>query len=161
MGRRQRPCGVVHEDELRIPDGGQRETNGLRAIGAARNDDRVATEDELGLIGAIRRNGDHDVVDDAGVTQTTQGVLQHRTTSEVDECLWRASRQPFPGPCCRDDGDRAHASGRGGQNLVEDGLGLGVVGVLRERQLADKDLPGLRQHPLLARGQAPLLVTSP
>src|ERR1700682_1481118 len=53
------------------------------------------------------------------------------------------------------------ASGRGGQHLVEDDCRLGVVGVLGQRQLTDQDLPRLGQHPLLARGKAALLVTTP
>src|SRR6202022_1442320 len=52
-------------------------------------------------------------------------------------------------------------SGRGGQNLVEDGLGLLVVGVLGERELAHQDLARLGQHPLLARREATLLVATP
>ncbi len=94
--RRERPGGVVHEHELRVADGGQRETNRLGAIGPACHDDRVTAEDELGLVGAVGRHGYHDAVDDAGVTQTAKGVLEHRTTGEVDECLRRAGRQPFP-----------------------------------------------------------------
>src|ERR1700727_4005227 len=52
-------------------------------------------------------------------------------------------------------------SGSGGQNLVEDDLGLRVVGVLSQRQLTDEDLPGLGQHALLASGQAAFLIAAP
>src|SRR5947209_12101463 len=52
-------------------------------------------------------------------------------------------------------------SGSGGQNLVEDGLRLGVVGALGQRQLTDQNLACLGQHALLAGGQAALLVTAP
>src|SRR6516165_271813 len=48
-----------------------------------------------------------------------------------------------------------------GKDLVEERLGLVLVGLLGERQLAHEDLPGLRQHPLLARGQAALPVPPP
>ena len=54
------------------------------------------TEDQLGLVGAVRRHGHHDAVDDTGVTQTFEGVLQHRATAQIDECLRRAGRQSFP-----------------------------------------------------------------
>src|SRR5262252_6842140 len=51
------------------------------------------------------------------------------------------------------------ASGR--QDLVEQGLGLVLVGLLGQGQLADQDLPGLGQHPLLAGRQATLAVPAP
>jgi hypothetical protein len=38
-----------------------------------------------------------------------------------------------------------------GQDLVEQRLGLVLVRLLGEGQLADEDLPGLGEHPLLAR----------
>src|SRR5580700_5660099 len=49
----------------------------------------------------------------------------------------------------------------GSENLVEQGLGLVLVGLLRQGELADQYLPGLRQHPLLAGGQAALTITAP
>ena len=50
-------------------------------------------------------------------------------------------------PIVHSGGSRASA----GQDLVEQRLGLVLVGLFRERELADKDLPGLGQHTLLAR----------
>src|ERR1700728_3180352 len=47
------------------------------------------------------------------------------------------------------------------QDLVEQCLGLVLVGLLGERELADQDLPCLREHALLARGQAAFLVPAP
>src|SRR5260370_37099274 len=44
---------------------------------------------------------------------------------------------------------------------MEEGLGLVLVGLLGQRELADQDLPRLGQHPLLARGQAALAVPPP
>src|SRR5262249_51616198 len=58
-------------------------------------------------------------------------------------------------------GPMSYRSGGGGQDLVEDGLRLGVVGVLGQRQFADEDLPRLGQHPLLTGGQAALLIAAP
>src|SRR6266568_8805152 len=55
--------------------------------------------------------------------------------------------------------DRDRASGR--EDLVEQRLGLVLVGLLGERELADEDLPGLREHALLAGRQAALAVTAP
>src|SRR6266702_3122581 len=55
--------------------------------------------------------------------------------------------------------DRVRASGR--EDLVEQRLGLVLVGLLGERELADEDLPGLREHALLAGRQAALAVTTP
>ena len=49
----------------------------------------------------------------------------------------------------------------GGENLVEDGLSLVLVGLLCERELGDEDLTGLGQHALLASGEATVLVTTP
>src|SRR6185312_14676099 len=49
----------------------------------------------------------------------------------------------------------------GGEDLVEQHLGLVFVGPLGERELADEDLPGLGEHALLPRGQAALTVTPP
>src|SRR5215469_4652376 len=47
------------------------------------------------------------------------------------------------------------------EDLVEQRLGLVLVRLLGECQLADEDLPRLREHPLLAGGQAALAVTAP
>src|SRR5690606_22002705 len=49
----------------------------------------------------------------------------------------------------------------GGEDLVEDGLGLGFVGLLGEGELGDEDLARLGQHPLLPGGQAAVLVAAP
>src|SRR5258708_5911782 len=48
-----------------------------------------------------------------------------------------------------------------GQNLVEDGLGLVLVGLLGEGELGDQDLPGLGQHPLLTGGQPAVVLAAP
>ena len=87
---------VVDEDEFRVTDRREREPDRLRAIRSARHDDRVPAEDQLGLVGAVRRHGDHHAVDDAGIPQTVEGVLQHRATAQIDECLRRARGQPLP-----------------------------------------------------------------
>src|SRR5258708_24772946 len=52
-------------------------------------------------------------------------------------------------------------SGRGGQDLIENDCRPVVVRVLGKRELTDQDLTRLGQHPLLACGQAPLLVPAP
>src|SRR3954470_4240165 len=49
----------------------------------------------------------------------------------------------------------------GSEDLVEDGLCLLLVGLLRERQLGDEDLTGLGEHALLAGRQATVLVPTP
>src|SRR5918993_4353442 len=54
---------------------------------------------------------------------------------------------------------RCPRSGR--EDLVEDGLGLLLVGLLRERELGDEDLAGLGEHALLAGRQAAVLVAAP
>jgi hypothetical protein len=51
------------------------------------------------------------------------------------------------------------ASGR--ENLVEQSLGLVLVSLLGQRQLAHQDLPGLGQHALLASGQTAFPVPAP
>ena len=95
-GRGERPRRVVDEDELRVPGRREREPDRLRAVRSARHDDRVPAEHELGLVGAVRRHGNHDAVHDSGVPQTVEGVLQHRATAQIDECLRRARGQPLP-----------------------------------------------------------------
>src|SRR5687767_1136687 len=45
------------------------------------------------------------------------------------------------------------AAGSGGQDLVEDGLGLLLLGVLRQGELGDEDLACLGEHALLAGGE--------
>src|SRR5699024_390169 len=50
------------------------------------------------------------------------------------------------------------ASGR--EHLVEDGLGLLLLGVLGERELRDEDLAGLREHALLAGREATVSVAA-
>ena len=52
-------------------------------------------------------------------------------------------------------------AGLAGEDLVEDGVGLVLVGVLGERELGDEDLPGLGEHALLAGGQATVVVAAP
>src|SRR5690349_17577122 len=52
------------------------------------------------------------------------------------------------------NGRRREVRGRSaGEDLVEHRLGLVLVGALSKCELADQDLPGLGEHPLLARGQ--------
>jgi len=80
----------VDEDELRISDGGQSQPDGLCAIRSARDDDGITAEDQLGLIGTFGRHGNDDAVDDPGVSQALEGMLQHRATAQIDECLRRA-----------------------------------------------------------------------
>ncbi len=55
----------------------------------------------------------------------------------------------------------ATTSGSGSQDFVEDGFSLLLVGVLGQGQLTNQNLPSLRQHALLARGQPTLLVPTP
>src|SRR5690349_18300225 len=52
-------------------------------------------------------------------------------------------------------------TGLGGKNLVEESLGLVLVGLLGQGQLAHQDLARLGEHALLARGQAALPVPPP
>src|SRR5690606_36762117 len=56
---------------------------------------------------------------------------------------------------------RSSASGRRGEDLVEQGLGLAVVGALRERELADENLPRLGEHALLTSGKSAILLAAP
>src|SRR5690606_7430091 len=55
----------------------------------------------------------------------------------------------------------SRASGSGGENLVEHGFRLDVVGALGERELTDEDLTRLGEHPLLTCGQAAVLLPAP
>src|SRR5690606_4130853 len=47
---------------------------------------------------------------------------------------------------CRAPSERGLRLGSGGEYLVEQGLGLVLVGVLRERELADQNLARLGEH---------------
>src|SRR5690625_7628005 len=40
-------------------------------------------------------------------------------------------------------------TGSGGEDLIEDRLGIGLIGLLGQRQLGDQNLPRLGEHPLL------------
>ena len=51
--------------------------------------------------------------------------------------------------------------GLGGEDLVQHGLGLVLIRVFGERQFADQDLTGLREHSLLAGRQASVLIATP
>src|SRR5215467_7530013 len=66
-------------------------------------------------------------------------------------------------PSTRIPGREFLAEGRasGREDLVEQRLGLVLVRLLGERQFADEDLPGLREHALLASGQTALAVAAP
>src|SRR5690242_1185393 len=55
----------------------------------------------------------------------------------------------------------AKADPSAGQDLVEEGFGLVLVGLLGQRELTDQYLPGLGEHPLLACRQAAFLVATP
>src|SRR6266487_187824 len=55
----------------------------------------------------------------------------------------------------------ASAPGSGSQDLVEQRLGLVLVGLLGKRQLAHQDLPRLGEHPLLSRGKPALAIATP
>ena len=94
--RGERSGGVVHEHEFRVADRGECEPNRLGAVGSARDDDRVTAEDQLGLIGALRRNRHDDAVDDARVTQAVERRAPAWATAQIDECLGRACGQPLP-----------------------------------------------------------------
>ena len=63
----------MDEDEFGVTDRRKREPDRLGAVRSARHDDRVPAEDQLGLVGAVRRHGHHHAVDDAGVTQAVEG----------------------------------------------------------------------------------------
>src|SRR3546814_12398212 len=49
----------------------------------------------------------------------------------------------------------------GGEHLVEHGLCLALVGLLRERELGDQALPRLGQHPLLAGREPAVTLAAP
>ncbi|MBG9885578.1 hypothetical protein ABE10_03035, partial [Bacillus toyonensis] len=49
----------------------------------------------------------------------------------------------------------------GGQDLVQQRSGLLLVDLLRERELGGEDLTRLGEHALLARGEPPVLITTP
>src|SRR5947209_5418088 len=77
-------------------------------------------------------------------------------------CGERGGAGACPGPMrgTSDGGARALREGlvRLLQDPVDHGLGLVLRDVVGERQLRDQDLPRLGQHPLLARGQALVLL---
>src|SRR4029079_5885549 len=64
--------------------------------------------------------------------------------------------RPKPGGACQWFSSRS-----GGEHLVEDGLGLVLVGVLGQGQLGDEDLARLGQHPLLAGREATVTLAAP
>src|SRR5690625_3933025 len=52
-------------------------------------------------------------------------------------------------------------TGSGGEDLIEDRLGIGLIGLLGQRQLGDQNLPRLGEHPLLPGREATVLVAAP
>src|SRR5689334_19648449 len=70
-----------------------------------------------------------------------------------------SSREPVSG--CTSTPVPTRGTMLGGKDLVEQSLGLVLVGLLGQRQLAHQDLPRLGQHALLARGQAALPIPPP
>ena len=124
---------------------------------------------KAGPVGAIGGYRDHDTIDHTGLQQAVDGAFDEGEPVELEESLRHTGREPFTGPGGRDNCDRAAQSrpsvsgdsGRGGQNLVEDGLRFGIVGALGQRQLPNQNLPCLGQHALLAGGQAAFLVAAP
>ena len=88
---------------------------------------------------------------------------------QPEQTPWARGTKAFACSCGRDQSKDAHDSTAildlrarrspspdrsGSQYLVEDALGLEFVGALGKRQLGHQNLPGLRQHSLLAGRQA-------
>src|ERR1039458_1500716 len=70
-------------------------------------------------------------------------------------------RGPGPSAAAVSPGPAPSKNQSGGQDLVKQRLGLVLVGLLRERQLADQDLPRLGEHSLLACREPALAVPAP
>jgi len=109
---------------------------------------------------------DDDVSDLATTQDAPQCVSQQRLTAQRSERLGRSCAEPHTSASGDQDDGNIHgvttsdvlprfnvpqrSQRSGGENLVEDGLGLVLVGLLGERKLGDKDLTGLGEHALLA-----------
>lgn len=76
---------------------------------------------------------------------------EDRHATKGSEGFWSTRTQPFAAPCGGYDrcGTRRSVHVLGGENLVEDGLGLVLVGLLCEGQFAHQNLAGFGQHALL------------
>jgi hypothetical protein len=111
----------------------------LRAAG---NHEQLGVPDVLLELLADRllgpgRYGDHETDEVGGdrCLQPTHRVDQQRLATDLSKCLWCLTTEPEPEPG-RGNHDRAtHTEARlGSENLVEDGLGLVLVGVLGQGQ---------------------------
>ena len=124
---------------------------------------------ELGLkqrthvFSVIRWSGDDHNVDN-GIGGDAHRIDQHRGAGDC-RMAFVFGTEAFTLTCC---GNRAAAPVANvvahdelirSQDLVEDGLGLVLVGLLRERQLADQDLARLGKH-APSRRQATLLLST-
>ena len=81
----------------------------------------------------------------AGPRPNKSGEMQRDAVAE----LVNVNPDANPGHQIGQPDQLRRLSGR--QDLVEQRLGLVLVGLLSERELAHEDLPGLGQHALLAR----------
>ena len=109
-----------------------------------------------------RRHDDH--VDGMRGAQCPNSVHEQWRAPEQPKCLRGARPESFAAPRRRHAG-RGSPFGchrdLGGEDLVEDRLGFVLIGLLGQGQFTYEDLPSLRQHALLACGQAPLSFTAP
>ena len=117
--------------------------------------------DEVKLVDGRRHD---DQVDGMRGTQCPNSVHEQWSAPKQPKCLWGARTESLAAPRGGNDG-RGSPFGchrdLGGEDLVEDRLGFVLIGLLGQGQFTYEDLPSLRQHALLACGQAPLSFTAP
>lgn len=182
IGRHERTCGVMDENDADVVGEGQQCTGHGVLTGLTARDDAdvgakvLSVKEGSHLVDVLLRSSDHHEIDDPARSQGPNGVDEHRDATEGPQGLGRTRPEALAAASsgnerCRARGSLRQVSRRvrgrhdgdplGGEDFVEDGLGLVLVGLLGEGELAHQDLAGLGQHALLTRGQAALTLTAP
>ena len=117
---------------------------------------------------AVGRGHDDDTPHTPAASRPSHGAGdQSRTPPTGASALGTAEPETLTSSRSRDERRRPRHRGvtadqdGGGQHLVEQRPRPPLVGALGQRQLADQDLPSLGEHPLLAGGQAAVLLAAP
>jgi len=106
MEGRQWPRGVVHEDELGFAGGVECTADRIGALCSPGDHGGPAVEQRAGLIDPIGGYRDDDPVHHPGGKQAGDGVLEHGSTTEIDEGFGYTGSEPFTAAGSGDEPDR-------------------------------------------------------
>jgi len=162
----ERTRGIVDEDYVDVwRQSDQGTGNGLGSGFTAGNYRDVGSEllpikKGAHVVDVLSGGCDNNDIHHGATGKSLHCIDEYRGAGEFPKRFRGAGTQPLPPTCGGDEGGDArpgdvvaHGNGvLGGQDLVEDGFRLVLVGLLSQGQLAHQNLAGLGQHALLASG---------